>query len=382
VPTVDLSFLAHQGSQAPNILEGLLREIEKTEPGWRTGATVFLPRYVPSTSRSYLASFNSHSAYSLADPETHRLDVPFADRGRGRHELAYLQESDPVANRERFVENVLQAELDAGASTLISPWLTHGTSVSTRPLRATLRFAELAASHRVSSDRPLLFGIAATELVIKGKDERDDLLDAIVELPDGDIYFRMQVTAPSSYAQYRDEEALFGLRRFVEGLAANGRKTLLPQFGLAGWLMAPYGAFNFGSGISASMQRFVMTSDGFGTQPLEWYFLPQLLGYVLRTEMLAISQVAGYVSCDCPYCSNLGFRPGSRWSSEDAGLHYLWWCAKLMNELRRPGVTPEKAVGDRIKAAQAFWTELQQARVPLDQRSEPRHLEAWSAVVA
>jgi hypothetical protein len=253
--------------------------------------------------------------------------------------------------------------------------------MSTRNFRATVRFAEEAAQHQLAADRDLLFGFAATEAVMREDDSRDDLMDAIVELPDAHIYFRLQVTPPSSYAQYADEQALRGLRTFVEGLAANGRRTLLPQMGLAGWLMSPFGSLSYGSGINASMQRYVAPVDGFGTQPLEWYFEPQLLSFVLRTEMLAISQMPNYVPCDCPYCANLAFGPGPPWSRDDAGRHYLWWCASLLEEVRG-SATPEQAVRDRVAAAQAFWNDLQQAAVALDQRSEPRHLAAWSAVVA
>lgn len=381
MPLTDISFLAHQGSQSPSVLEGFLSGVRADRPGWRVGTTVFLPRYVPATCRAYLDQFRPHAAYVLADPETHRLDVMFDDRGRGRHEFTYLQESDPVANRRRFVDDVLRAEAGVGADTLISPWLTHGVSLSTRNFRATIRFAEEAAAHPLAQEPDLMFGFAASEQVIREDDSRDDLLDAIVELPDAHIYFRMQVTPPTSYAQYGDETALRGLRRFVEGLAANGRRALLPQMGLAGWLMLPFGALAFGSGINASMQRYIAPVEGFGTQPLEWYFEPHLLGFVLRTEMLAITQMPNYAPCPCRHCVNLTFGPGPQWHRNEAGLHYLWWCAQLADEVRA-AATPAQAVQTRITAAQAFWNDLQGAAVPLDPRSEPRHLAAWSAVVA
>jgi hypothetical protein len=380
LPLTDLSFLAHQGAQSPGVLQDFLARLQRDQPTWRTGATVFLPRYVSATCRSNLASFAAHAAYVLADPETHKLDDPFDERGRGRREFAYLQESDPVANRARFVEDVLQAQLDTGAQTLISPWLTLGVTMSTRNFRATIRFAEEAAQHHLANGRDLLLGFAVAESVMRDDEARDDLLDAVVELPDGHVYLRLQVTPPNSYSQYGDEQALKGLRRFVEGLAANGRRTILPQFGLAGWLMTPFGSLAFGSGINASMQRFVPRVEGFG-QPLEWYFEPQLLGFVLRTEMLAIQQLPNYVACDCPYCARLTFGPGPPWNRDDAGLHYLWSCARLAEEVRA-AVTPQQVVQYQLEAARSFWNDLRQAAVPLDHRSEPRHLAAWSAVAA
>lgn len=376
-----MSFLAHQGSQSPSVVEGFLADIHSDQPNWRVGATVFLPRYVPATGSAYLNQFRPHAAYVLADPETHKLDVMFDDRGRGRHEFTYLQESDPVANRGRFVDDVLRAQVSVGAATLISPWLTHGVSMSTRNFRATMRFAEEAAAHPLAQQYDLIFGVAATEQVMRDDDARDDLLDAMVELPPAHIYFRMQVTPPTSYAQYADTDVLRGLRRFVEGLAANGRRTLLPQIGLSGWLMLPFGALAFGSGINASMQRYIAPVEGFAAQPLEWYFEPQLLGFVLRTEMLAITQMPNYAACPCRHCGNLTFGPGRQWDRNEAGLHYLWWCAQLAEEAR-VAATPAQVVRARITAAQVFWNDLQQAAVPLDPRSEPRHLAAWSAAVA
>jgi len=129
------------------------------------------------------------------------------------------------------------------------------------------------------------------------------------------------------------------------------------------------------------MQRYIASTDGFGTQPLEWYFAPQLLGFVLRTEMLAISQLPDFEPCDCPYCPGLLFGSGGSWNRPDAGLHYLWWCARLLNEVAT-ATTPAQVVRERISGAQAFWHQLQRAAVPLDPRSEPRHLAAWSAAAA
>jgi len=375
------SFLAHQGNQSPDVLEEFLREVRARQPGWRVGATCFLPRYVPGTTSAYLASLTAEAAYGLTDPDSHKLDDPFDERGRGRHALAYLQESDPVANRTRFVRDVLEAQVAAGAQVLISPWLTHGVSMSTRNFRSTIRFAEDAAAHPAAAGRTLLFGFAATEDVIKDTEARDDLLDAIVELPPGHIYFRMRVTPPTSYAQYADDAALRGLRAFVEGLAANGRHPVLAQIGLAGWLATAFGAIAFGSGINASMQRYIAPADGWGTQPLEWYFCPQLLGYVLRTDMPAITALPEYERCDCPWCPGLPLGVGGAWNPNDAGRHYLWWCARLLNEMAT-AATPAQALRDRLAAAEAYWQSLQQNALPLDPRSEPRHLAAWSAAAA
>jgi hypothetical protein len=278
------------------------------------------------------------------------------------------------------VDAVLRAQVESGADALISPWLTHGTLRTSTHLRATLRFAELAAESVIIGDRELLFGVAVTEEIIQDSNELGDLIDDLVDLPDGNIYFRIQVTPPTSFAQYANRDALAGMRELSRALRANGRKALYPQMGLAGWLMIPDGSLGFGSGISASMQRFVAPTSGFG-RPLEWYFLPQIMGFVLRSEVRDILRALGEDGCECPYCEGLPFGVGPGWSRDVAGLHYLWWCSRLAAELTN-SQDPAAALRDRLEASRDAWSAIQATSVLLDERSEPRHLAAWSAVTA
>src|SRR5581483_8191875 len=164
-----------------------------------------------------------------------------------------------------------------------------------------------------------------------------------------------QVTPPTSFGQYAQLPVLQGMREIARGLHANGRHVIYPQMGLAGWLTVPDGAFGFGSGISASLQRFVAPTSGFG-RPLEWYFLPQLLGFVLRSEVPDIEGIQGYDPCDCPYCEDLDFGVGPGWSRDDAGLHYLWWCANLAAEVVNAG-DQAAALRGRLEASTNFWNE-------------------------
>ena len=156
-------FLAHQGAQSQTLLEDFLDTVASEHSDWPLAAAVFLPRYTPTVIGRPRWKIPTGARYVLADPETHRMLDPFADRGRGRHHVGYLQESDPRANRQRFVDAVPRAQVEAGADALISPWLTHGVLRTTTHLRATLRFAELAAESPIVGDRQLLFGVAVTE---------------------------------------------------------------------------------------------------------------------------------------------------------------------------------------------------------------------------
>lgn len=376
MPTNGDSFINHQGSEAQDVGPAFLATISASQPTWRAGGSVFLPRYIPATGQRIATTYVSDGAYALADPETHKLEEPFADRGRGKDHYPYLRESDPGANRTRFVRNVAEAQLSAGTGVIISPWLTHGTDAVGRHLRSTLRFATETFRLYGGEGHEILIGVAATEAVIADDAGRDDLLDELVELPDAPIYFRIRVTPPESYTQYANDTVLEGLFQFVAALARNGRDVLLPQSGLSGWLMMGAGAVAFGSGRSASLQRFALASPDFGRRPLEWFFLPQLLGFVLREEASEISRLQNYVPCTCPYCDDIDLTIGPL-DRRAAADHYMWWCARLANEFNE--ITQ---IRQQLADAQAFWNDVQQSSLLLDRRSEPRHLAVWSQVAA
>ena len=375
MPTSGASFLAHHGNHDQAVFPDLLERIKVDNPQWRIGAAVPIPRYVPETSRRIVERLRARADYVIADPETHRLQLPYDVRGAGRGGYEYLQESDPIANRGRFVSAVMSAQRATGPSRIVTPWLVHGSSPIDRHLRTTLRFARAGHADAAANGESSLIGIAATATIIADTFMRDDLLDEIVELPGDAIYFRMLVTAPESFTQYRERDVLLGLREFVTALAANGKPTLLAQVGLCGWPFLAFGSLGFGSGIKGTSQKFAFSS-GWG-QPLEWYFLPGFLGFVLRDELQLLAAIPGFEPCSCPYCPDLLRDVRAVWDKNSAGAHYLWWCTKLANE-----AADAASIRARLSAAQAFLSQVQSAGAVLDPRSIPRHLEVWTEVVS
>lgn len=379
MPTADFSFLAHQGTQAGPVLLGLAQDQRAADPDVRLGTTVLLPRYKPGTAEDRCLDLDAPCSYVLGDPETHRLHFPFDERGIARHDYAYLAEADPLANRDRFVENTLRAQANASRSVLISPWLIHGIDPTDDHLLANIDFARRSVAHPLAKDREVLAGFAVTDAVLENNTARNRLLDELVEL-DLPLYLRVRVVSPESFRQYSNASVLEGLRLTVESLQANGISVLLPQTGLAGWLMMPFGARSFGSGINGSLQKFPYPTGGFG-QPLEWWFCPSTLGFILRDEVGHLSGASGWLACPCPYCPALDFTGTNPWDRNAAGMHYLYWCSLLANEVRT-ATSPVDAVRDRLTDAQAFWTAANASGVLLDPRSEPGHLGDWSAAIA
>ncbi|MFO1052758.1 MAG: hypothetical protein U1F36_11135 [Planctomycetota bacterium] len=347
---------------------------------WRVGATVLLSRYKESTSRRHAAAFEPNALFVIADPESQKLELPFAQRGRGRDDLAYLQESSPAANVTRFVSNVLQAQIDNGREILISPWLVHGATPNTRSLHTTLSCARAAAASPLANDHQLWFGFQITHNVVSADKERNDFLNELVELPAKPIYLRIQIEPPDGPRQFADEAVIRGLREVVSALSDNGMPVVIAQAGLLGWLMLPFGAKSFGAGTRMSMQRTVAPSPGFARQPLNWFFVPQFLGCALAEEMPQIAAVSGYQPCTCPYCDGNLPDTGDDFDREAAGKHYLWWCARLANELIP--VQPLTALRQRIGDSESFWNQVQRSSVVLDDRSHPLHLASWLAAVS
>src|SRR5688572_8811119 len=136
MPPSDPCFIAHQGTQAAPVLREFLQHHTGGDAAG-VAATVFVPRYTPGTLEQMVDALDADADFVIADPETHRLHYPFAERGKARNTYPYLQESDPVANARRFVRDVLRAQVQAGREVLTSPWLLHGSVPSMDHLAAT-----------------------------------------------------------------------------------------------------------------------------------------------------------------------------------------------------------------------------------------------------
>ncbi len=383
MPLGDPSFFVQHTEG--DLAERFLADVASNQPGWTVGACLLLPRWRATTQRDFAVRLEPAAEYLIADPETRRLHLPFEDRGRGKVDLDYLQESDPLVNRGRFVSDTLRAQVANGRDILVSPCLIHGLSGGDQELHATVDFATRASTDQFAQGRTLLMGLEATAAIFADKSSRDAMIDEVVEADVKlSVYLRMTIDAPESRRPYGETDALVGLREAVEALAANGINVVLPQMGLCGWLFLPFGARSFGAGPRSSMDRNLRPvaggRGGGGAAPLHWYFVPDLLGPVLAEELPGLA-AEGVTSCSCPYCTATPPRGGPAFDARAAELHYLWWCAYLADEVRQAG-DPTAPVRDRVEAAQQLWQRVRVAQVPLDSRSRETHLAAWSAAVA
>jgi hypothetical protein len=376
-------FVLHKGARQR--LEVVNETLDSLTADLRAdvAASVFLPDYVPATSARNVAELIPRAAAVMADPALHYRESPPAQRGRLRDVLPYLQGLDPYADPAAFAEAVLTPQVETGANLLITPGLTIGIGASDDALAVSAALALESERLASGTDIDLLIGLAVTPGTVSDVRRRNDLLNAIVDdFPEGDILLRLFVSSGSeAYSQYADREVLEGLALITSSLGDNGRRVVLPQLGLAGWLLMARGAHAFGSGVSSTLQSCCERSPGIRRQPLPRYFLPQLLGFVVREELNVIRGVDGYTECECPFCQRLLPGAASGWNADLAGQHYLWTCMRLASEAGRV-TDPRQVIAERVVAARRFRRQLQASSVPLSRRSEPRHLAVWSQVVA
>lgn len=384
MPVTDLSFIAHH-SERPSGFADILADLRTALPTRRIGTSIRIPRGRLAYNLALIGDLRPSADYMLADPETRQVVLPFAKRGRGRPDHAYLQEDTPAANRARYVHRVLQSEIAHGSDMLITPSLVHGLHPGNGDLDATVDFATIAAADPVAAGHELIMGLEALHTVFADSAACNYMVNAVVDIDEElPVWLRMTITSVAGRGQFQQRDSLKGLREVVESLTANDRPVLLPHSGMCGWLMMGFGAVAFGAGVPASLERTLVpspTGGGGGHAPLHWFFEPQVLGFVRAEEMPAIAVVSGHTPCPCPFCGGTLPGSGTGFDADDAARHYLWWCVTLAQDVR---AATDRAghIRDRIAGAIAFWGNVQTAGVLLDDRSKPTHLEAWRHVAA
>lgn len=378
MPDIPHGFQFHPGTESGTDITEFLEELASSRPDSRIGATIHIPRQRLAYWQRIETDWSSSVDFLVGDPECGRMDRHFVERGKGRDDFPYLKESDPSANAVRFVKQAIDAQASVGASVLVSPWLLHGVTQTEHELNATIRFALLAEEY-VEDDDKLLMGVEATQGVFATDEARNAMVNELVEGPELPVYLRMRVTAPQGYMQYRDQGALRGLKEVVTALDANDRPVALPQSGLTGWLMTAFGASSFGAGMQGSMQRnSAPAGGGGGFPPLHWYFVPEMLGFVLAEEIEDIADIDGFSVCECPYCDGELPAAGAAFDAREAGKHFIWWCSTLADEL--DSGSPHTLVADRVAEASEFSDEVT-AAIQLDDRSIPAHLPIWTELL-
>lgn len=340
------------------------------------GAAVALPSGTLTAHKDWLDSCRVASV-KIADPLGYQLDQNLlrvkAISSRSRGYMPYLAK-DPLD-----VDEVLQAQRDAGANLLLSPGRALDTSNAQPALDGVCAEADKALAALTGGER-LALNLTLSEQWLSKPTLREALFDQLLDQQQFDVwYIRVQWSAGlRALHQPLNMELLQGYKRLAQLAQDDARVLLLPQTGLSGWLQLAFGATGFGAGPFGAGQAFKEHAQGGGggQEPIARYFEPSLLHSVERTVHDALSRQPSYVACTCPYCPALLAPSASGWNHELARLHHLHTMGRLAGLGATTGRPLSAAIRREVRAAKQT-----SANQPLAGISLPQHLPVWDQLL-
>jgi hypothetical protein len=371
-----LMFVHRPHQKGENIPRLLASVFAATGGAVSLGAAVALPRGTAQAHKDWLDSCKAASV-KIADPLGYQLDQNLlrvkAISDRSKRYMPYLTK-DPLD-----VDEVLQAQRDAGANLLLSPGRALDATNAQPALDAAFAEADKALAGLVGGER-LALNLTLSEQWLSKPTLRETLFNQLTDQEQFDVWY-IRVQWPASLRalhQPLNVELLQGYKRLAQMAQDEGRVLLLPQTGLSGWLQLAFGSTGFGAGPFGANQAFKEHSQGGGggQEPIARYFEPSLLHSVERTVHDALSRQRDYVACDCPYCPALLAPSASGWNHELARLHHLHSMGRLAGLGASTGRTLPAAVRRSVRAAKQAA-----AHQPLAGISVPQHLQVWDQLL-
>lgn len=351
-----------------------------------TGAVARLPRMSPDSARDFLRSC-THASLRVADPEVFALPqtgspakpIPSTSTRHYPWATGIPDPQAPEADKERWAQEVVYAQILAGANVLLSPtgWVTDQNAV--RALREAMSW--VVRTRRVLGPEVDFFvNLTLAGGWLTNPQLRQVLLNEIVESTERLWYIRVRwpIVDPR-YGQLIDPGMLDGYKDLAATARLEEKILLLPNSGLTGWLATALGATGFSTGTSWPEQAFAeerkMGSTPGRPKPpaIQRYFERSVLHPLPWDDAQALSQVADHVACQCRYCRSLR---ADGYEKSLASSHYLVRVARLVDEL---GNVDRRTEALRIvRAARAFVTALP-ATHALTGAWLPGHLAPWEA---
>lgn len=232
----------------------------------------------------------------------------------------------------------------------------------------------------VSTDPPWFARFSVHDDWLTDATLRRAALNTLTDLPDG-VGISLHVRYGKRAAGF-DGPSLTALRDFVRVLADDGRRVLLIQSGIIGWLAIAWGAWGFTAGQSQkswldSREEIRRRRGSRSPARLQRYFEPQLLHHVLFADHGRLRRATGYAACSCTFCKDLK----TSFNAHAAAQHDLFTLAELTQR-----VTASDRAGRRdavrliVEEAQKNWANWQ-GSASLNTRSKPTQLATWRALV-
>jgi hypothetical protein len=352
-----------------NDLEGIILQIAHGGPG-------------------NVAALRSQGALVLVDPQTYKLADPNVSLTRRMEEQPFVPlwsgEAGlrDAARRAAFVEKTLEAEVEMGASDLISPYVLVEDATG-RALEYTLEMAE-DARKIAGGSRRVWAGIFVAGSELKRQRRREQLLNSVTSSSIDHCYLVVDPEQAGN-GPISDEHLIGALRHVVQVLESNDIRVMLGYSDPVGLLLMADGLSAFASGVRASLRRLRMAAQrrggGGGRTPYARYYVPALMNFVrvdteLRPTIARLGQ-SGTAICGCRYCRG-GVLARPQFDSADGARHYV---ARLTEDARSVSAVNQAdrivEVRRLIREAGDAYQVLDQAGIALGGDSGPDHVRAW-----
>jgi hypothetical protein len=308
----------------------------------------------------------------LADPGACRFNR--ATIGGAAPAGAWIGRREPrsAAEWDATIAEGMAAQRTLEVDALIVPGKTLLQTDFPDGLQDALDAARRSHETRPSGDPEWLVRVCIYDIWLTDRSLRRTLLNQLTDLPD-ELGVALHVEWAKS--TYPDNDLLTGLQTIVSVLAGDGRRVLVMESGLVGWLSIAWGAWGFTAGLArASWHRSRETVRRSNPAPrVEWYLEHQLLHHVRRSEHQRIAPSGRYEQCACAFCQQLVPTGEAAWDHKLASQHGLYALSELTDSVAAPTLQERRErVAGKIEEARALSTFLR-----LTGEARPAHLDAW-----
>jgi hypothetical protein len=312
----------------------------------------------------------SGSAYEIAS----KWKVPMAP---------WVQRAAPStkAQWDATVKESLKKQRELGVDALVVPGVELEAGDYPKGLEDQVDAVRRAWAERRADDPPWFVEVCLHDDWIINQNACRLILNLLTDLPDA-IGLALRIRFAKRDAAL-DAATLARLRLVVGALADDGRRVLMVQSGIIGWLSIAWGAWGFSAGMSQGSWLYHRTvirrRSGPSPPRVERYFERQLLHPVLSADHERLSKATGYTQCGCLFCKALA--KGGSWDHNASAQHSIYALASL-NEAATGSdrAARRDAVRATIESAQNLWAQWK-GTPGLSGQATPGGLPVWRGLV-
>lgn len=287
---------------------------------------------------------------------------------------------DDRAKWDATVADSLAEQRSLGVDALTTPGIELSASGYPNDLQRQTDAIRRAWRGRPANDPPWFARMCLHDDWLTNATLQRASLNALTDLPD-ELGIALHVRYGKRAAGF-DGASLVGLRDYVRVLADDGRRVLLVQSGIIGWLSIAWGAWGFSAGQSQgswldSREEIRRRAGTRSPARLERYFEPQLLHHVLFADHRRLAGATGHSACPCAFCTSMA----TKYNPHAAAQHDLYTLAELTQLVTKADRTSRRdAVRAILEDAQKHWANWRGIS-SLNARSKPTQLATWRGLV-